>query len=228
MNGRFVLLGVLFVAIGVLFILYPTTLVAPSHVSNRTVLVRVIPGNYSAVNAPLNATETLSVGITSSPQPVDFFLMNSSSYATWNSKGNPPTNIYPQYSKLNVTNYSFQVVGGDTAENFTLVFLSTSLSAPNNIEVQLTVDKQVGLLQANLVPIIIILCGVAVIAFGATRKGKVEEVPQEEKEEPSQGGGLMGLLGGGGSPPSGRKCRYCGADVEEGAVFCPSCHRSNP
>jgi len=229
LNGRFVVLGLLFVVVGVLFILYPNVLLSPTHVSDRTDLVRIAPGNYSALHQAVGPTQSLSVTLTSSPQPVDFFLMNSSNFASWTAKGNPPTDIYPQYSKLGATSFSFQVPGAGSPANYTLVFLSTSLSAPNTVEAQLVVDNQVGFFQANLVPIIVLICGIALVALGATRKGKVEEKPPEEEvKEASQGSGLMGLFGGGSSQQPGRTCRYCGASVEEGAAFCPSCHRSQP
>jgi hypothetical protein len=227
MNFRLVALGLLIAVIGVLFILYPSYLFTPSHYSQATKLVRVAPGNYSSIPEPLLSQQTLNVEIQSSPQPVDFFLMNSSSYSAW-SKGSPPTDVYPQYSKFNVSDYSFSVSTGSTAQSYTLVFLSRSLSTPNNLIVRISVDSQSSFLQTNAIPLLILVCGVAIVLVGATRGKKEVEAPPPE-EEP-KGGGLMGLFGGSqdsASPETGR-CRYCGASVPEGAAFCPSCNRSQP
>jgi len=225
MNLRVIVLGVLILAIGVLFFLYPTVMTPPVHASDHSKLVRVAPGNYSYFQATLSPQQTLTVSISSSPQAVDFFVMNSSEFATWNSRGNPPADVYPQYSKLNATNYSFTTSTASKAENLTLVFLSRSLSAPNNVLVHLVIDTQTTFLQANEVPILILVCGIALILFGATRKDKVVVEPAEEAPSQPSGGGLAGLLGG---SFGGRTCRYCGASVEEGAAFCPSCKRSQP
>lgn len=226
-------LGALFVVVGALFILYPGTLMAPNHVSDRTYLVRVPPGSYSNFSAEVGPRQTLTATISSSPEPVDFFLMNSSNFAAWTSRGNPPTNVYPQSSKFNATNYSFAVAGTGTTQNYTLVFISLSSNTPNNVLLNLVVDNQAGFLQANAAPLIAIVCGVALALFGATRRSKVVEKPEEEEEshggEGGLGGGLLGGIFGGSSAGERapvRKCRYCGAELQEGAAFCSSCRMS--
>lgn len=216
----------LLIIVGGVFILYPGTLLPPNQVSDRTKLVRIAAGNYSSVQVSVGPQETVAVTLSSSPEAVDFFLMNSSDFSTWTARGNPPTNVYPQSSEFNATKYSFSIASTGATKNYTLVFLSRSLNTPNNVLVHLVVDNEADFLQTNVVWIILIACGLGLAVFGATRRKKVVEEPPEE--ESSQGGGLLGLFGGSGDADRrvAGTCRRCGAKLEEGSSFCPSCGMS--
>lgn len=232
MNARFVVLGVVFMALGVAFILYPGVLITPTHAFDRSYVVLISPDSYSNVNKSLGPQQTLTVTIQSSPYPVDFFLMNTTSFSTWNSRGNPPSEVYPQWSKSNVTDYTFSVGGIGAARNYTLVFISLSPTTSTDVEVTVVVDNPQSFLQENSIPLVLLVCGVALAAFGATRGGGKKPLPPPEEQEEQTGGlgeGLLsGLLGGGSSsaPVAERRCRRCGAPLEEGAMFCPVCNTS--
>jgi hypothetical protein len=227
-------LGVVFIALGALFLFFPTTLSPPTHVSSRTFLLRVSPDGYSNFNQSLGPQQTLTGTMISTPHPVDFFLMNTGNYSTWNSRGHPPSEVYPQSSKSNATNYSFTMGVSNVAMSYTMVFISRSPTSSTSVQLTVVVDSSQSLLQANTPTIILFVCGLALVVFGATRRGKKPEPPPAQKEEePSGGGGFLGGLFGGTSSsteesqmPAGKRCRYCGAQLEQSANFCPSCRMS--
>jgi hypothetical protein len=219
MNIRFVVLGALLIVIGGLFLFYPSYFSSPSTVYDRTFLVRVAPGNYSYVQATVNPQQTLQATIASGPTSVDFFLMNNDNFSAWTNKGSPPSQVYPQ-SKFDVQNYSFSIAGTGSSEDYYLLLNSRDLNMSTSVLVHLMLLNGPGTLE-TLAPLVFIVLGVVVAVFGATRRKKVEE-PPPEAEENTGGGGLFSLFSG--SSPEVPKCRFCGAELQVGSKFCPSCH----
>lgn len=225
MKYRLVVLGVLLVVIGVVVFASPGILSPSSTAYDHTLLVRVAPGNYSYVQMALGPQQTLRVALSSSPEGVDFFLMNSSGFSAWTSDKNSPSNVYPQ-SELGARNYSFAVTATGTSEDFSLVFISRSSNMSTSVLLHLVIDQEARIIEPVIVPLVIAACGVALALFGATRGKKAVEGPAQADE--SQGGGFLGLFGGTSvkSRPLVGTCRHCGARLEEGAVFCSSCGTS--
>lgn len=231
MNYRLVVLGALLVAIGALIFVYPGILSSSSPSYDHAVLVRVAPANYSYFQAKLGPQQTLQATLSSSPEGVDFFLMNSGNFSAWTSRGSPPSDVYSQ-SKLDAENYSFAVTGAGAPENYYLVFISRSSDTSTDVLVHLVINQVTP--EATAVPTIFVALGVALALIGATRRKKTAEVAaheeesQEESQEESHGGGFLGLFGGTGVGDSSAlsKCRYCGAELEGGSAFCPSCGMS--
>jgi hypothetical protein len=225
LNYRFIVLGALLVAIGALVFAYPGVFSSQVPASGHLLLVRVSPNNYSYVQQTLSPQQTLQVTMSSSPDSVDFFLMNNGNFSAWTSRGSAPTNVYPQ-TRLDVKNYTFPLIGSGSPQSYSLVFVSRSSSTSTNVLLQLETAQGVDTLQSLVVPIIFLASGVASALFGATRRQKVVEAPPQSDE--SQGGGFLGLFGG--TDPGVKsvvaKCRYCGADVGAGSAFCPSCKRA--
>jgi len=223
LNYRFVVLGVLLVAIGALVFTYPGILPSSSPSYDHTVLVRIAPGNYSYVQTTLDPQQTLQATISSSPESVDFFLMNGGNFSTWTSRGNPPSDVYPQ-SRFDAQNYSFAVTGTGAPDGYYLVFMSRSLNTSTNVLVHLLINQAIP--GATAIPLIFGILGVALALIGATRGKKVEEVTAQTEE--SQEGGFLGLFSGTGVGDSSAqgKCRYCGANLEDDSAFCPSCKMS--
>ena len=231
MNYRLVVLGALLVAVGALIFVYPGILSNSSPSYNRTLLVRVTPANYSYFQANLGPQQTLQATLSSSPEGVDFFLMNSGNFSAWTSRGNPPSDVYSQ-SRLDAENYSFAVTGTGAPEEYYLVFISRSSDTPTNVLVHLVINQVTP--ETTVVPLIFVAFGVALALIGATRRKKDAEVKaheeesREESQEKGQGGGFLGLFGGTGVGDSSAlgKCRYCGAELEDDSAFCPSCGMS--
>jgi hypothetical protein len=222
---RLVALGVLLVAIGAFVFASPGILSPSSTVYDHTLLVRVAPGNYSYVQTALGPQQTLRVALSSSPEGVDFFLMNSSSLSAWTSGKNEPSNVYPQ-SELDARNYSFVVTATGTSKDYSLVFISRSSNMSTSVLLHLVITQETSITERVIVPLVIVAFGVALALFGATRGKKAVKEPAQA-EEP-QGGGLLGLFGATSveSRPVVGTCRRCGAGLEEGALFCPSCGTS--
>jgi hypothetical protein len=227
LNYRLVVLAALLVVIGALIFVYPGILSNSSPSYDRTLLVRVAPANYSYFQAKLGPQQSLRATLSSSPEGVDFFLMNSGNFSAWTLRGNPPSDVYSQ-SKLDAGNYSFAVTGTGAPEDYYLVFISRSSDTPTNVLVHLVVNQVTP--EATVVPLLFVAFGVALALIGATRRKKDTEVAahEEESQEESQGGGFLGLFGGTGVGDSSalRKCRYCGAELGGDSAFCPSCGMS--
>jgi hypothetical protein len=223
LNYRFVVLGVLLGAIGALIFVYPGILSSSSASHDQTLLVRIAPGNYSYIQTRLGPQQTLQATLSSSPEGVDFLLMNSGNFSAWTSRGTPPSDVYPQ-SKLDAENYSFAVTGSGALDEYSLVFISRSLDTPTNVLVHLVINQVTP--GATVPSLILVALGVALVIFGATRRNKAVVVTEQTEE--SQEGGFLGLFGGtgvgDGSAPG--KCRYCGADLEGDSAFCSSCKMS--
>ncbi len=178
MNARFVVLGVLLVAIGGYLLAYPGVLSPSSPVYDRTVLVRVAPGNYSSFQTSLAPQQNLQVTLSSSPTGVDFFLMNSSSFSTWSAGESPPVDVYPQ-SKLDAMNYTF-TVPGVVQQNYALVLISRSTGTSTSVLLHVVVESEPNLVSTYGFPAIVLALGVASVAFGATRgRGRNTEAPPE-------------------------------------------------
>jgi hypothetical protein len=223
LNYRFVVFGVLLVAIGVLIFVYPGILSFSSPSSGYTVLVRISPGNYSYIQRELGPQQTLQATLTSSPEGVDFFLMSGGNFSAWTSRGNPPTDVYPQ-SRLDAMNYSFAVTGTGVPENYSLVFISRSSNTPTSVLVHLVINQAVA--WTTDATLTLVALGVVLVLIGATRRKKVVEVPARAEE--GEGGGFLGLFGGTGVGDSSAqgKCKYCGAELEGDSTFCSSCGMS--
>jgi hypothetical protein len=67
------------------------------------------------------------------------------------------------------------------AQSYTLVFLSRSPTTFDNVLVHLVVDNQADFVQTYAFPLILIVCGLALVLFGATRRKKTVIEPVEEK-----------------------------------------------
>jgi hypothetical protein len=225
LNYRFVVLGVLLVAIGAFIFAYPGILSSSSPEYDHTLLVRIAPGNYSCIQTSLGPQQTLQATITSSPEGVDFYLMNSTNFSAWTSRGNPPVDVYPQ-SKFDAENYSFAVTGTSTGapEDYSLVFISRSSNTTTDVLVHLVINQVIS--GTTVASLILVASGVALALFGITRKKQAVEVADETED--SQESGFLGLFGeagvGGGRAPA--KCRYCGAELEGDSAFCSSCKMS--
>jgi hypothetical protein len=220
LNYRFVVFGVLLAVIGGFFFLYPGILASPSAAYDHTLLVRVAPDNYSYVQKALGPQQTLRVALSSSPQGVDFFLMNSSNFASWTSGRNEPANVYPQ-SKLDAGNYSFTATASGTPENYSLVFVSRFSNISTSVLIHLVIDQDTNILETVVVPLATFACGVALVLFGATRRPKAVEVPAQAED--IQGGGFLGLFGG---SEGSKSCKFCGHEMSSATVLCPNCGKS--
>jgi len=176
MNYRFVVLGVFLLVVGGYAFAFPQLLSPPTLVSDRTILSQVAPGNYSTIQATLTPQQTLQASFTSSPESVDFFLMNSSAFSSWNASGHPPVDIYPQ-STLDAKNYTFSVTDAEGSDGLSLVVISTSPSGSTNVLFHLVVSREPNLVQTLAIPVVIIALGVASVAFGATRTKKTKVGP---------------------------------------------------
>jgi hypothetical protein len=225
LNYRFVVFGALLLVIGAVGLISPGILSSSSTVYDHTLLVRVAPGNYSRLQMALGPQQTLQVALSSSPVGVDFFLMNSSAFSAWASGKNEPSNVYPQ-SELDARNYTFATTATGTHENYSLVFISRSSNMSTSVLLNLVIDQEANTIETMGVPLVIIVCGVALALFGATRGKKTVEMPAQAHE--TQGGGLLGLFGRPAveNRPSVGMCRHCGASLEKGAVFCAFCGTS--
>ena len=173
LNYRFVVLGVLLLVVGGYTFVFPQQVSPPTPVSDRTILTRIAPGNYSAVQVALAPQQTLQVSFTSSPESVDFFLMNSSVFTTWNASGHPPINVYSQ-SMLDAKNYTFNVADAEGPEGLSLVLVGRSTSTSTNVLLHVVILRESDLVQTLAIPAVITALGVAAVAFGATRTKKVK------------------------------------------------------
>jgi len=169
LNYRFVVLGVLLLIIGGYMLASPGVVTPATAVGNRTVLLRVPQGSYSYVRTSLAPQQTLHVTLSSSPDGVDFFLMNSSNFQTWNATGSPPVDVYPQ-SKLNVNNYTFTSGGGGTSEDYALVLISRSTGTPASVLLHITIEDEPSLTETLVIPVLFVVAGFVLLAFGATRR----------------------------------------------------------
>jgi len=222
MNLKIVVTGALLVVIGGLILFFPNVLTPPTQVYDHTYLLRVAPGNYSSVQVTVEPQQTLLGTIASGPDTVDFFLMNHGNFTAWTTRGSPPSQVYPQ-SKFGILNYTFTVAGSGSSVDYVIVLSSRSSNGTTNALVNLVLDNGAGNLESLYAPLGFIIAGVAIAALGATRKGEPEPEPPKAEEKPT---GLLGLLSGIGSTAPTPTCRYCGAEIQEGAAFCPSCHKS--
>jgi len=166
-------LGLLLLVIGGYTFVFPQQVSPPTSVSDRTVLTQIAPGNYSAVQVSLAPQQTLQVSFTSSPESVDFFLMNSSVFTAWNASGHPPIDVYPQ-SILDAKNYTFSVADAEGPEGLSLVLVARSTSTSTNVLLQMVVLREPDLVQTLAIPVVITALGVAALAFGATRAKKAK------------------------------------------------------
>jgi hypothetical protein len=225
LNYRFIVLGVLLIAIGAFIFAYPGTLSSSSPAYDRTLLLRVAPGNYSYIQTELGPQQTLQATLSSSPEGVDFFLMNGSTFSAWTSRGNLPSDVYPQ-SRFDAENYSFAVTDTGAPDQYSLVFVSRSSNTSTSVLVHLVINQAIPGTTTTAASLILVASGAALALFGATRRKEAVEVKDQTAD--SQEGGFLGLFGGtgfGGGPAIG-KCRYCGAELEGDSAFCSSCKMS--
>ena len=226
MKLKLLVTGILVVVVGMLFFLFPgvagelgSGLGLTPAPTQSLYLVKVAPGNYSYVSYALSANEELSATISASPQAVDFFLLNAGNFSSWAMSGNEPSQIYPQ-SAFNVTKYAFTFTGSGRNQTYYLLFTSRT-SASTDVLVRSSLqDSSPGSIMAT-VPAVLVGLG-AVLALvgakvggtgrdeaGAAREGAPRSLPAAEQR--------TGL---------GAKCRFCGAGLEEGSGFCPSCGKA--
>ncbi len=180
MNFRFVILGILVIAIGAVILVFPETLATSPPGGGQTLLVRIAPDNYSYVRETVAPQRTLQVSFGSSAQGVDFFLMNSSSFSDWTSSPTQTGGVYPQ-SKLNVKNYTFTVTGtGTAAFDYYLVFISRTSGTSTDVLLHVVGGQQADITETLGVPLAFIGVGAIIVAFGATRKKPPVKNPEED------------------------------------------------
>jgi hypothetical protein len=172
LSFRLVILGALLAAAGIFTFAAPGIFFSPSPVYDHTLFVQVAPSNYSYVQRTLFPQQMLQVTISSSPEGVDFFLMNSSSFSSWKSSNNDPAIVYPQ-SVLDARNYSFTATTHGSLANYTLVFVSRSSNMTTDVLLHFIVNQEASITETVWIPLGIIACGVVIATLGVTRRKKM-------------------------------------------------------
>jgi len=179
-------------------------------------VVRVAPENFSYYPANLTSGDTLVVSLTSNPGNIDVLLMNQGNYSLWSSGNGVSFSTYPE-SALKVSNYSFSFTNNEKTQTFFIVFVSHSTaSTAVLLNTAATKPSEESIL---LVPFLVGFVGLVVltVAFrggGTKDEGEEDERTQQQTAQVSQ------------AAPQVPNCRHCGAVLEPGNQFCPSCHKS--
>ncbi len=230
MRAKVLVLGVMLLAVGVLLFVFPSFVTqfgsdvglmpAAGHPTNY--LVHVPPGNFSYVNYVVGPNDEVDVKIAAGQQAVDFFLMNQNNFSTWVQGGGKVGQVLPQ-SELGVKNYSFILTATGRAQDYSLVFMSRSATAPTDVLIQFIRQDTSLSATLSLAPVVLLGLGAVLLLLGrgGGRAKETEPVKAENTQAATGLGGWQELLGLGGP-----KCKYCGADLGEATGFCPSCKRS--
>ncbi len=228
MRPKVLVVGIILVAFAALMVVVPSLLVqfgsdvgiTPGSSLPVTYVVRIAPDNYSSVKYSVSQGTELTVKMGSGQQAVDFFLMNPGNFSVWSQGATNSAQVYPQ-SLLDVRNYTFVLPSADQPRVYYLVFVSRSTTYSADVLLDVF-QKDTGAFSTLLpLPIALFLSGAVLTAYGV-RGGRKEEPAEVEAAAPPAGlGGWQELLGMGGP-----RCKFCGAALQEGASFCPSCKRS--
>ncbi len=195
----------------------------PTTTGSTTYFVHVSPGNYSYVDYALNPNEQLAARVTTGQQAIDFFLMNEGNFTAWAGGGTQPNQVYPQ-SSLNVKNYTFLLPGSDHSQDYFMVFVSRTNASTTDVILRLTLEDTSAVSTFAFAPIALVGAGaiLAVLGVGTGRgQGSASEAAGIDEGPPAALSGWGSLLG-----MAGPKCKYCGAALDEGSSFCPSCKKS--
>ena len=230
MKLKFLLPGIVLFALGALLVLTPgifTQLgteagigVSPTHTA--TYFVHVGQENYSYVQFPLGAGESLTASIASGQQTVDFFLMNEANFTAWAGSGGEPGQVYPQ-SSLDVKNYTFNIPSSASPRTYVILFVSRSTTSSTDVLIRMSLRATPSDQNSTTLSVALVVVGVAMASYGARsgRRHKPAEPPNSTVSASPSLGGWGSLLGVG---PA--KCKYCGTALVEGSSFCPSCRKS--
>jgi hypothetical protein len=179
-------------------------------VLDRTSVFPLRGSNYSSIQIALTPDENLSATIQSNPSGIDFLLTNAGNYSLLSERNNSAYQVYSQ-SRLGIGNYSFSFATSNPG-NYYLVFVSHATST--DVLVHISVTRTTVSSTSAYVPILIVLAGVVLIAFGSILRRPVVV------ENISQGIRTQAF------PATSSKCQFCGARIDPGSVFCPSCKKS--
>ena len=176
-------------------------------------VIRVAPQNFSSYPANLTSGDTLVVSLTSNPGDIDVLLMNQGNYSLWSSGTGVSYSTYPE-SALKVSNYSFSFTNDEKTQTFLIVLVSHS-AAPTEVLISAMATRP-SAESLLLFPVLFGFVGIVVMGLAFRGGGAKKEEEAEGGEEPA--------------PPLVQsqtpKCRHCGAELQSGNQFCPSCHKS--
>jgi hypothetical protein len=188
-------------------------------VYDKTSVVAVEPLNYSYVAVNMATGDSLKVDMDANPGGLDVLLLNQGNFSSWVSSKGGSFDTYPQ-SALRVSNYSFAFTSSEPSQAFYILLVSHSASqisdALMHIQVTRTSDYS-----GTLFPLLFGLIGVVLMAYAFAGRRTGDGASRSAQQPPSLGQ-AQGVSAGSASP----FCRHCGAALEPGNAFCPSCNRS--
>ncbi|HZW55136.1 MAG TPA: zinc ribbon domain-containing protein [Nitrososphaerales archaeon] len=221
MKRAIVVLGVVLIVIG-LFFAYETSLLGGTmgaiglsptqNILDRNVLVQISPSNYtSSVRVPLTSQDSLSLSFKTSPAPVDFFLMNQGNYSRFSAGNGSAYAVYPQ-SQLNVSTYALTFNETSFSGDLFLVFVSHGVST--DVLMHLTDNRTVPSAVESGIPIVIAIAGILVVGLGLFSGGR------------KSGARVINTTPSPRMASVGPKCKFCGASLRQGEVFCHTCGKA--
>jgi hypothetical protein len=195
-----------------------TGITSSSITASKTLYFTVKPGNYSDLPVALSSQNNLVVNFESQPAGVGFLLMNQGNFTKFSS-GNGSTGGVQIYnvSRLDVSNYSFSFSPNTLgSQNYHLVFKSLAgRNVTTDIVLSFKITTQSSAFDVSYVQIAVLLISLILLGFGVFGGGR-------------RRGGRTKVLA---TPTStfGKEtasCKFCGASISTGSVFCPTCQRS--
>jgi hypothetical protein len=226
-----VVVGLLIVIVGAFFQFSPQAFGSLSYATGLstsqvtyypTTFLQIQGSNYSFIPVKITPQDNLSVQIHASPSPVTFLLMNSGNFSEWKNSASSSYSVYPQ-SKLNVLNYSFFLADASVSGNIYLVFLGQASNTNTSVLVNLTVVTNNTASWAWVIPLIIIIAGLAVLVVGTnTSRKRPQRLESSLPEQFSSTSATQTVSVVSAQPV----CRFCGATLKTDSPFCPSCDKS--
>ena len=185
---------------------------------DRNNVIIIPPQSSSNYSASLANGDTLSVSLSTHPGNIDVLLMNQGNFSLWSSAARSSYSTYPE-SVLNVSNYTFTFTNQEKNQTFYLVAVSHSANDTTDVLLHAvgTRPSQAALL---LLPILFGLVGILVLGVGLRGGGGTG------KKTPSRTESAAPAVQAAKPVPQIGICRHCGAALEPGSDFCPSCNRS--
>ena len=165
--------------------------------------------------------DVVSATVQSNPRGIDVFMM----YLGNSSAGLSKDVIIAHAFNINETSLTFTATSNG---NYSLVITRGSIleGVTPDVIVDLTVTRTFITTEQNYLPYAVAIVGVVLLAIGVfSRNGTTAAIDQKKQPTPATQSKTITPVS-----PAPRvtqtKCKYCGAAMKPGQVFCPSCTKS--
>ena len=192
-------------------------------VSNPQDKLIVIPaGNYSYFSATVPKDGSVSSTFTLNPPGLNIFVMGHSNLATFEKNGSGYTikSLFNQSSSVSISLTN----NGSENETYYFVIQNNILSKQSSdVLVHYEITSKSTWPEAQYLPYIIVVLGLALIAFGTLPVRKTQKIstpppmrvtPPSYQPVTSQVASVTNV------------CKFCGATMSPTETFCPSCKKS--